>query len=51
MSTKEAPKWRKVSIDSSLAAAIEQIIEEKPTVAKNLSRFVDDAVRRRLDEI
>jgi len=51
MTTTDGAKYRKVSLDAILADAVEELIEERPEVAKNLSRFVDDAVRRRLEEV
>ncbi len=51
MSTKTGASWRKVSVDGRLAVQVERCIERHPEEARSLGRFVDQAVRRRLDEL
>lgn len=51
MTAKNGARYRKVSLDASLCGVIEDVIAERPEVARNLSRFVDDAVRSKLRDV
>lgn len=51
MSTNSGGKYRKVSVDAALCESVEALITERPEAAKNLARFIDDATRRRLEDL
>lgn len=51
MSTNSGGKYRKVSVDAALCESVESYIRDRPEVAKNLARFIDDATRRRLEDL
>ncbi len=51
MTANDGARYRKVSLDADLASAVEDMIQSRPETARNLSRFVDDAVRSKLQDL